>query len=77
MAAESAYRLSRWEEAVAYFERGGEPDIQRPERQFYLAVARYESGDRTAAKEALERCLSFLEPTDFVRSYRDKILNGG
>ena len=73
LAAETAYRLSRWEEAVAYYERGGDPAADRPDRLFYLAVARYETGDRAGAREALTRCLPALERTAFVSSYVEKI----
>ena len=77
LAAEIAYRLSRWDAAVKFFERGGVAATSRPELQFYLAVALYESGDRSAAQEMLRLCLSRLEPTDFVRAYATRINNGG
>ncbi len=73
LAAVIAYRLSRWQEAVAYFERGGEPGPSHPDRLFYLAVALVETGDRTAARGALVRCLPALEQTAFVRSYVEKV----
>ncbi|MCP3958364.1 MAG: tetratricopeptide repeat protein [bacterium] len=73
--AEIAYRLSRWQAALSYFERGGEPDPSQPDRLFYLSVVRYETGNRAAARETLKRCLPVLEQTDFVRSYVTKILD--
>ena len=73
LTAEIAYRLSSWQQAVSYFERGGVRGTSRPELQFYLAVSLYESGDQTAAQEILRRCLPQLEPSDFVRSYAARI----
>ncbi len=77
LAAEIAYRLSRWQEAVSLFERGGRPEPSQPNRLFYLAVALFETGDRAAAQGLLERCLPSLETTPFVRSYVDRILPVG
>ena len=74
LVAEISYRLSRWQEAVTYFRRGGEPRTSHPDRLFYLSVALYETGDQTAARRVLERCLPSLEMTAFVRSYSEKIL---
>lgn len=69
-----AYRASMWQEAVTYFHRAG-PSLRRdPEMLFYLAVSLYETGDREAAADALERSLPHIEKTPFVLSYRDKIL---
>lgn len=76
LAAELAYQTSSWTEAVAYFQRAGEPDEQEPALLFYYSVALFESGDRQAAAEALERALPLIESGDFVLSYRDKILGG-
>ena len=59
---------------MAYTRRAGEPET--PDGQFYFSVALFEAGDRAAAKEMLERCLPLLEPTDYVRAYADKILEG-
>ncbi len=73
LTAEIAYRLSLWDDAVSFFERGGVTTTSRPELQFYLAVALYESGDQASAQDMLERCLPRLEPTDFVRTYAARI----
>jgi len=69
-----AYRASMWQEAVTYFHRAGDTVQNNPEMLFYLAVSLYETGDRSAAADALERCLPRIDKTPFVRSYRDKIL---
>lgn len=71
-----AYRAARWQDAVRYFRRGGDPGEERPEMLFYMAVALFESGEGEAAAEALRRSLPGLEHTPFVRSYRSKILEG-
>ena len=72
---EIAYRASRWRDAAAYFRRGGEPE--RPELRFYMAVALYESGERQAAAEILERALPELPRSPFVTSYVERIQAGG
>jgi tetratricopeptide (TPR) repeat protein len=74
LAAEAAYRLSRWQDAAAYFRRAGEPGADQPELLFYMAVALYESGDKTAAAGALQRSLPNLQKTPYVESYAKKIL---
>jgi hypothetical protein len=74
LAAEGAYRISRWNDAAAYFKRGGDPGDEQPERLFYMAVALYESGDTTAAAAALKRSLPNLQRTPYVESYMHKIL---
>lgn len=74
LAAEAAYRCSRWADAAAYFRRGGEPGADQPELLFYMAVAFYESGDRPAAANALRRSLSSLQRTPYVDGYAKKIL---
>lgn len=71
LVAEIAYRASRWSDAATYFRRGGEPE--RPELRFYLAVALYESGERQAAAEVLERALPDLPRSPFVTSYIERI----
>jgi predicted Zn-dependent protease len=73
-AAEVAYRASRWRDAVAHFERGGDPGEAQPLLLFYLAVALWESGDTQAAAAVMERCAGRLRPTPFVEAYRRKIL---
>lgn len=74
LVAEISYRLRRWSEVVAYFERGG--SASAPDQQFYLAVALYETGDRAAAARALDLCLPNLEETAVVRGYVEKIRAG-
>ncbi len=74
LTAEIAYRLSRWQDAVALFERGGEPEPSQPDRLFYFSVALYETGAQADARRLLERCLPSLEMTAFVRSYVGEIL---
>ncbi len=74
LAAEIAYRLSRWDDAVTFFKRGGEPTLSHPGRLFYFSVALYETGARAEARRILEQCLPALEMTTFVQSYVDVIL---
>ncbi|HEX4495828.1 MAG TPA: hypothetical protein VIE43_09190 [Thermoanaerobaculia bacterium] len=74
LAAEGAYRISRWKEAAVYFHRGGDPGEDEPERLFYLAVSLYESGDPPSAAAALRRALPNLKRTPYVESYIHKIL---
>jgi predicted Zn-dependent protease len=75
LVAEIAYRLRRWSEVVAYIGRGGSAPL-RPDQQFYLAVALYETGDRAAAARALDLCLPYLDETGVVRRYVEKIRGG-
>ncbi len=77
LAAEIAYRLSRWDAAITYFDRAGVFESGRPEHQFYLAVSLYESGDRATAQEMLRICLPQLEQTEFVRVYSQRIGSSG
>jgi len=74
LAAEGAYRISRWSDAALYFRRGGDPGEEEPERLFYMAVSLYESGDAAAAAAALKRALPNLKRTSYVESYMRKIL---
>jgi hypothetical protein len=74
LAAEIAYRLSLWNDALRYFERGGDPGVEQPERLFYLAVCLYETGDLEGAARTLRRCLPRIKRTPFVQSYASKIL---
>lgn len=73
LAAEGAYRISRWSDALTYFRRGGDPGENEPERLFYLAVSLYESGDAAGAAAALKRALPNLKRTPYVDSYVSKI----
>lgn len=77
LAAEVAYRLRLWQETVEVSLGDGGDGPDRPDRQFYLAVALYESGDRAAARLMLERCLSQIEQTAFVRDYAARIRGSG
>jgi tetratricopeptide (TPR) repeat protein len=74
LAAESAYRVSRWADAARYFQRGGEPPADQPELLFYMAVALYESGDQAKAAEVLKRSLPNLQRSPYVDAYARKIL---
>ena len=74
LAAESAYRLSFWQESVAFFQRAGDPGDDQPRLLFYMAVSLYESGDLEGAATALERALPALERNAFVDSYVTRIL---
>ena len=74
IAGEIAYRMSRWREAATYLGRAGLDPAVRPELSFYLAVARFESGDLEGAKRALAGALPRLAPSPFVDSYRRRIL---
>ena len=75
LAAEIAYRASRWEEAARYFRRGGDPGDDRPTLLFFMAVSLYESGDREGAVALLRRSLPRLQRTAYVDSYAKKILS--
>jgi len=74
LAAEAAYRISRWEDAARYFRRGGEPAADKPELQFYMAVALFEAGEGQAAAAILKRSLPNLQRTPYVDAYARKIL---
>jgi len=74
LAAESAYRLSRWADAARYFRRGGEPGENQPELQFYMAVSLFESGDAAGAAAILKRSLPNLQRSPYVDEYARKIL---
>ena len=73
LTAELAYRISRWPDVVTYYRRGG-PDEDRPDLMFYFAVALYELDRREEAADALREALPWLQRTDFVTSYTEKIL---
>jgi Flp pilus assembly protein TadD len=74
LAAEAAYRNSRWADAVAAFRRGGEPGDDHPELLFYMAVSLFELGDQPAAAAALKRSLPRLKKTPYVETYTRRIL---
>lgn len=75
LAAELAYRLSLWDDAVSYFQRAEKIVSQKPDLQFYLAVALYKSGDREAAANMLDRCVPHIQPSDFVQFWVARIRN--
>lgn len=74
LAAEIAYRSSRWSEAASYFRRANVSSSERPELLFYFAVALWESGEPAAAAATLEPALQRLRRTEFVNGYIAKIL---
>lgn len=74
LAAEIAYRGSRWQEAARYFEQGGDPGPSRPNLLFFKAVSLYETGDLEGARAALRSCLPQLQRTSFVQRYAKEIL---
>lgn len=74
VAAEAAYRASRWQDAVEHFRRGGDPGDAQPLLLFYFAVSLWESGEREPAAALMRRCDGKLRPTPFVESYRSRIL---
>jgi len=74
LAAETAYRISRWADAARYFRRGGEPGENQPELQFYMAVSLFESGDAAGAAAILKRSLPNLQRSPYVDAYARKIL---
>lgn len=76
LAAEAAYRISRWPDAATYFRRGGDPGDGEPERLFYQAVSLFESGDPAGAAASLRRALPGLKRTPYVETYMKKILGG-
>lgn len=76
VAGEMAYRIARWADAVRYFRQAGGVPENEPQRQFYFAVALFETGEPTAAARELRRCLAVLERTPFVDEYARKILGG-
>jgi tetratricopeptide (TPR) repeat protein len=74
VAAEAAYRNSKWKDAAAYFRRGGTPGDDHPELLFYMAVSLYEVGDRPEAAATLRRSLPKLQRTPYVETYVKRIL---
>lgn len=73
-AAETAYRLARWSEAVAYFARAGDPGEGQPLLLFYWAVSLFEAGEKAQAAEVLRRALPRIKHTEYVDTYKAKIL---
>lgn len=73
-AAEAAYRLARWSEAVTYFGRAGDPGEGQPLLLFYWAVSLFEAGEKAQAAEVLRRALPRIKHTEYVDAYKAKIL---
>lgn len=73
-AAEAAYRLARWSEAVVYFGKAGDPGEEQPLLLFYWAVSLYEAGEKTQAAAVLRRALPRIKHTEYVDAYEAKIL---
>jgi tetratricopeptide (TPR) repeat protein len=65
-AGELAYLLSRWTEAVRFFERGGEPGEGGQVIRFYFAVALFETGQTEAARAMLAPVVGTLARNEFV-----------
>jgi tetratricopeptide (TPR) repeat protein len=74
VAAEMAYRTTRWSDAVMYFRRAGDPGDGQPLLLFYSAVALFETGDQTGAAANLKRCLPNIRHTAFVVEVARKVL---
>ena len=72
--AEAAYRLARWQEAVAYFDKAGDPGEEQPLLLFYWAVSLFEAGDHARAATVLRRALPRIKHTEYVAAYEAKIL---
>ena len=75
VAGQLAYRASRWQDAVTYFERAGEIGADRPAILFYQAVALYEGGRPAEARASLERALPGLQRSPLVDVYLRKIMD--
>lgn len=77
LAAELAYRLSLWDDAVRYFRQAESIVSNKPNLQFYLAVALYKSGDKQAAVDMLDRCEPHIQSSDFVEFWVARIRDSG
>lgn len=75
-AGELAYLLSRWAEAVSYFERGGEPGEGGQAIRFYFAVALFETGQIEAARAMLAPVVGTLARNEFVDRTVQRIMGG-
>ncbi len=73
LAAELAYRLSLWDDAVSYFQRAEKIVSTKPDLQFYLAVALYKSGDQQGAAAMLDQCEPHIQSSDFVQFWVARI----
>lgn len=77
LAGEVAYRASNWTDASRYLGRAGLMGEVSPDLVFYLAVARYETGDLEGSRVALRAALPRLAPSPFLDQYVKKILGVG
>ncbi|MEM1247447.1 MAG: hypothetical protein AAGK22_13805 [Acidobacteriota bacterium] len=75
LAAEIAFRASRFATALRYFERGMPLPQLRSDLRFYRAVSLYEVGLADAARRALEDCLGDVEPSPWVDEVKRRILD--
>jgi tetratricopeptide (TPR) repeat protein len=67
------YRTGDYNDALRAFERLGTFARGEEDLRYYKAVALYETGHYTEAKKELECALPFIEMTDDVNRYREKI----
>ena len=77
LAAEIAFRVADYPSAVEYFRRAGDPSPEQHVLLFFLAVSLFETEQLEEAERALRLALPKLEaskPSEYVRSYIDKIL---
>jgi predicted Zn-dependent protease len=74
LAAELAYRESRWSEALELFRQAGDPGDEQPLLLFYLAVTLHETGAGDEAAAVLRRCLPNISRSPYVEEYVEKIL---
>ncbi len=73
LAGELAYRLSRWDLAIKFFDRAGKLTKKQPDLLFYFAVSLFETGQVDAARQSLREALPRLQRTPFVESFIARI----